>query len=49
MEKEYKQKITVSASVKTSEDAKKLLDSLEVLQDEYKLNISLNIGTLTFF
>lgn len=49
MEKEHKQKITVSASVKTSEDAKKLLDRLEVLQDEYKLNISLNIGTLTIF
>lgn len=46
MLKETKQKITISATVKTAEEAKKLLDDLEVLKNEYKLNISLSVGTL---
>lgn len=49
MPKETKQKLVISATVKTTEEAKKLLDDLEVLKDEYKLNISLSIGTLTTY
>ncbi len=43
---EKKEIIKVSATVKTTEEAKKLLDDLEVLKNEYKLNISLSVGTL---
>lgn len=46
MPKETKQKLVISATVKTIEEAKKLLDDLEVLKNEYKLNISLSVGTL---
>ncbi|HAV95972.1 MAG: hypothetical protein ACTIOE_10220 [Lactococcus lactis] len=49
MPKEKKQKLVISATVKTTEEAKKLLDDLEVLKKEYKLNISLSVGTLTIY
>ncbi|MCT0506186.1 hypothetical protein D6117_002253 [Lactococcus lactis] len=49
MPKETKQKLAISATVKTTEEAKKLLDDLEVLKNEYKLNISLSVGTLTIY
>lgn len=46
MPKETKKRLAISATVKTTEEAKKLLDDLEVLKNEYKLNISLSVGTL---
>lgn len=44
MPKETKQKLVISATVKTTEKAKELLDDLEVLKDKYDMSISLTIS-----